>query len=338
MATGLTGLIAILTGPVGITAALVAVGAAKAHFYFEDIKKQGQILIESAEAQATAVKELTDQIKELPVEVSTIEIFAAIETGDLEAAQDLLDDIVTAEYIAEIGTDVDTESIEDFQKRLYGLPKDILVGVELDKEAVDKTTEILKYWFRGEEYSILVPVETSGIEKVKEDIEKIPTEKAIEIKLQGEIDTQIALIKASAGTAEASFKYTAEVDIVEAQEATKQIQAAFDSLNTSIESSAGVYEAAFGGAESSSAQARWEALDILRQEQELRDQSFALQKQLTEAEIAYTDARTAALAAGDAAVTIDSTGLEPALEMIMFEIIKKVQIRVNETAGDLLLT
>jgi len=40
---------------------------------------------------------------------------------------------------------------------------------------------------------------------------------------------------------------------------------------------------------------------------------------------------------GEALIKIDSTGLEPALEMVMWEILEKVQIRASEEAADFLL-
>jgi hypothetical protein len=36
-------------------------------------------------------------------------------------------------------------------------------------------------------------------------------------------------------------------------------------------------------------------------------------------------------------IQIDSTGLEPALEMILWQVIEKVQIRANEESADFLL-
>lgn len=370
--SGLGSVALALSGPVGLAAALGIAGAAIVDFSFDQIEKEGETAIKAIEAQGLAVKELTDQIKDLPTDVSTVEIFAAIETGDLEAAQDLIDEIVTTEYIAELGVEADQEELDRYLDALGNIPpekqteflalldtgsaedidaffeeiaseKSVEIKATPDLESAKQATEQISVTVydelgKAQEVMIEVPVEATGVEAVKKDIEDIPTEKQIEIKLQGDIDVQIAQITATAETAQAAFKYKAEVDIAEAQEMTKQLEATFESINTSIESSAAVYESAFGGAESSSYQARNEAIEILQQEQELREQSFALQKELTEAQIAYAAAQTSALNADGAVISIDSTGLEPALEMVMWEIIKKVQIRANESAADMLLT
>ncbi len=58
---------------------------------------------------------------------------------------------------------------------------------------------------------------------------------------------------------------------------------------------------------------------------------------MTDSQTDYMDAKTKQLADGDAAIQIDSTGLEPALEMIMWQIIEKVQVKANEEAADFLL-
>jgi len=369
LATGLAAVAGLITGPVGLIAAFA--GATAAIYNFADNKLQAEAnqQIEAIKKEAAAVKDLTDQINSLPVEAATIDIFTAIETGDLEAAQDLIDEIVTTEYVANIGTEADEENLNKYLDNLANIPEEkqtellalinsgseddveqffteldghkdttVKISAEADQESIKKATEKIKYEVDGVEYTMLVPIESNGIEKVKADIETLPTEKQIEITLQGDIDTKIASIKATAQTAEAAFKYKAEVDITEAQEATKQLEAAYNSINVAIQSSADVYNAAFGGAESDSYQARNEALDILKQEQDLREQTFELQKQLTESQIKYTEAKTNSMNSGDAVIQIDAAGLEPALEMIFWEIVKKTQIRANEVAADMLLT
>ena len=169
------------------------------------------------------------------------------------------------------------------------------------------------------------------------DIEKIPTEKMLEIELQGDIDKEIASIEANAKTAQEAFKYTAEVNIAQIEAASKEIEATFDSIGDSIQSTADLMGTALGALDSDDFQTKWAALDILREEQEIRKEAFELQKKLTEAQLDYLDAKTKRLAEGESIITIDSSGLEPALEMIMWEIIEKVQIRASEEASEFLL-
>ncbi len=49
------------------------------------------------------------------------------------------------------------------------------------------------------------------------------------------------------------------------------------------------------------------------------------------------EAKTKALQNGDGLIKIDSDGLEPALEMIMWQILEKVQLRANAEGAEFLL-
>ena len=65
------------------------------------------------------------------------------------------------------------------------------------------------------------------------------------------------------------------------------------------------------------------------------------QKELNQAQIEYLNARTKRLEGGEGEVesliSITADGLEPELEMIMYSIIEKIQIRANEEGLEFLL-
>ncbi len=80
---------------------------------------------------------------------------------------------------------------------------------------------------------------------------------------------------------------------------------------------------------------QWQA--TIEAEVEKEQNTFDLQKKLIEQQIDLLNQKQAALQSGSALITIDSSGLEPALEEIMWQILDKVQIRATEEAGDFLL-
>ena len=82
---------------------------------------------------------------------------------------------------------------------------------------------------------------------------------------------------------------------------------------------------------------RWAIEDQIAKENELRQQSFELQKQLAEAEISRIEAQVRQMDRGDAAIQIDGTGLEPELEAFMWAILKKIRVRANAEFQDYLL-
>ena len=76
---------------------------------------------------------------------------------------------------------------------------------------------------------------------------------------------------------------------------------------------------------------------MIREENERRQQALDLQEKLAEAEIRRTDAaiklieaQARKIAAGDDEISIsfDANGVEPAIEFILFEIMKQVQAKV----------
>jgi TP901 family phage tail tape measure protein len=216
------------------------------------------------------------------------------------------------------------------------------IDVEVDKAGIESAKEEL-VWFdeNGTQHSILVDVEDTEIEKAIKDIDDIPTEKMLEIQLQGDIDTQIAAIEAQAETAQAAFQYTAEVDIAQAQANADILVAAYSSAGQTVEALAGSTADMFGSLASNMSDLslldKWDLQRRLDDQQEMQEKALESQIKLNEAQAANIEAKTEAMERGDAMIQIDSSGLEPALEMVMWSIIEKVQIRANEESADFLL-
>lgn len=120
---------------------------------------------------------------------------------------------------------------------------------------------------------------------------------------------------------------------------TQRIEAAFESINVGIQSTGdtlGSFWSLLGSGDLS----RFQELDLekqIDQEQKYRQQQFDLQKKETEALIENLQARTKALQSGEGLIKIESDGLEPALETIMWQIIEKVQMRANAEGAEFLL-
>ena len=63
----------------------------------------------------------------------------------------------------------------------------------------------------------------------------------------------------------------------------------------------------------------------------------SIHPQLPEAQIEAIRAQTDSLIKGDALIKVDGAGLEPHLEAFMWEILKSIQVRVNDQGLALLL-
>jgi hypothetical protein len=76
---------------------------------------------------------------------------------------------------------------------------------------------------------------------------------------------------------------------------------------------------------------------MIEDESKNRKETIDAQNRLNNAQAAALEAKTKTLADGGGLIKITTDGLEPALEMIMWNVLEKVQIQVNDEASNLLL-
>jgi hypothetical protein len=127
------------------------------------------------------------------------------------------------------------------------------------------------------------------------------------------------------------------LDIAALETDTERVKAAFASVDNAINSTGDLLGSLFGNLITATGRDKWEILDQIERENELRQQSFELQRELAEAEIARIEAQVRQMERGDAAIQIDGTGLEPELEAFMWAILKKIRVRANAEFQDYLL-
>lgn len=365
--SGLGTLVGLLSGPVGLTIALGAAAVALAT-WLDDFEPMPD---EYFTKPRDLLKEFKEDIDLFPTEVA-LKLTAAIDEGastqkvmeiiqeGIEITDQHFDLVFGEEGLSEIEEDlyaipdekpvmirVDGEWVvlDELETKLDDLEdKQIELGINVsdgDVKTAKETIEVIVG--EGEEARIVsIEVEATGADEAKKKIEDIPDEKIVELKVQGEIDKAIAEIEARAETVQSAFEWKAKVDISEAQTQADILTAAYGSIGTSIESTGDVLQtsiSALAGLDSATEgfAKEWKIERIMEDEQELREKAFDLQEKLTNSQVEYMDAKTKQLEGGEAAITIDSNGLEPALEMIMWQIIQKVQVKANEEASDFLL-
>ena len=130
-----------------------------------------------------------------------------------------------------------------------------------------------------------------------------------------------------------------KLDIAEFEYKAKIVESAFESINTSIDSTGKLLGDLWKLMDNPNMtfSDKWALEDQIDKENDRRDQAFKLQKQLTEATIKEIEARTKAFQSGDALIKIDGAGLQPHLEAFMWEILRTIQTRVNADGMKLLL-
>ncbi|GHA85454.1 phage tail tape measure protein [Modicisalibacter luteus] len=131
----------------------------------------------------------------------------------------------------------------------------------------------------------------------------------------------------------------AEIQVAEIDAQVRQVEAVFDSLNTTITSTGDTLTGLYAALDSDnlSMSQEWALERVLKEENERRAEAVRLQNELTQAQIDQLRAKTNALRSGDGLIRISSDGLEPALETVMWQIIEKVQLRANAEGAEFLL-
>lgn len=115
--------------------------------------------------------------------------------------------------------------------------------------------------------------------------------------------------------------------------------AAFESISESITSTGDTLSSLYGTLAGGDLDFR-QQLNLERElakESQRRADALELQRDLTEAQIRMMDAQADALQKGDGMIKIDGAGLQPHLEAFMWEILKSIQVRVNQDGLKMLL-
>ncbi|MEE4303311.1 MAG: phage tail tape measure protein [Wenzhouxiangella sp.] len=135
-------------------------------------------------------------------------------------------------------------------------------------------------------------------------------------------------------TIEAKFDFEAEALVQEA----KRVEAAFGSINTTVNSTGDLIDSLTGKLLNTRFEEEFEFVqDLIQREEKRRDDALKLQEELTRAQIEALEARTDALASGQALINVDGAGLQPHLEAFMWEILREIQVRVNQDGFEMLL-
>ena len=167
-----------------------------------------------------------------------------------------------------------------------------------------------------------------------------------EVKVQPKIDEkllekEIASIEAAAETRQTAIEWEAKLDIQQAENALEKFETTMGSIDNSISETTKGLDKAFSYLKDQgsilSPSFYQDVQDMARQEAENRDRLMDRQAKLVEQQIRLYEQRAEAMRRGEGMVKIESDGLEPALEMVLWNILEKVQVRTNESGGEYLL-
>jgi len=258
-------------------------------------------------------------VSAIPEECTT-EVVAQVDDGSVATAKAALEDAVPAEQTSTVQVQLDDGSLLLTNKKIEeGVPAEQTTyqKVIADDGSILLTNRTLDDVAKEREVPIKATVDEEALKK---------TEKYL-----------IEEMKAQADLLETTIEWKAKIDIAAITAEAEKVKAAFESTSTTIESTGKTLQTIFEEWSGLDFQGRWEARKALEQELELQREAAEVQKKMVEEQIKLSELKREAIQRGDGLIKVDSTGLEPALELVLWQILQKVQVRATEEASEFLL-
>jgi TP901 family phage tail tape measure protein len=172
-----------------------------------------------------------------------------------------------------------------------------------------------------------------SLTRTKEQLDVVAQDR--EAKIQLEVDKlKLDELKAQFDLMGKAVEWKAKLDIAHVEAGAQTMQAAFSTLGAGLQSSADIISAAFGAIssfEGPHSQINTDrAFGIIDREMDLRERMWSKTSELISVQMRYMEALIRRMSRGDALVKVDGAGLQPHLEAFMWEILKEIQVRVNE--------
>lgn len=169
--------------------------------------------------------------------------------------------------------------------------------------------------------------------------EVLSSEEAILNARQAVLDQSLALEELASNERIKNMEFAVDFKITQMQTDAQKVEAILNATSTTIASTADAAASMFDtlGSGNLSFIDKFAARDAIDQQMKIQEEAVAQQSKLIDAQVAQMRARTQALQNGDGLIKISSDGLEPALEMIMWQVLEKIQMRANAEGAEFLL-
>lgn len=169
--------------------------------------------------------------------------------------------------------------------------------------------------------------------------EVLSSEEAILNARLAVLDQSLALEELASNERIKNMEFAVDFKITQMQTDAQKVEAILNATSTTIASTADAAASMFDtlGSGNLSFIDKFAARDAIDQQMKIQEEAAAQQSKLIDAQVAQMRARTQALQNGDGLIKIESDGLEPALEMIMWQVLEKIQMRANAEGAEFLL-
>ena len=252
------------------------------------------------------------------------------------------------------------KTAEELSKEAAEMKKADAIG-DLFSDSTKKGTEALEEYAKGANAAAtatkVIVTDTKGLTTAwggfvqgangvwqQMDTVAISTRKVADVMGTGAKETdafRLKVLELDKDIQKTKMKLNVDLQIAKIKGETDEIQAMFKSIDTAISSTGTTLVGLFAlvGKATQLGQSTLVAQlsASIDAEEKRRQAAFDQQKILIDKQIAMITMRNQMLSQGGALIKIDGTGLSPALQMVMWEILEKVQLEVNAQAADFLI-
>ena len=222
-------------------------------------------------------------------------------------------------------------------------PKKALEGVKEELEFISVGHERATHLAR--DYNAEAAASQAAFEATRVSAQKLqevePYEKMVKSATKAAeqtVETRLELEKIASNERIRLIEARVTLDVANVEANARVAVATIEGLSATIESTGNVLSDLFGAlAGAENLRTEFAIEDQIKRENEIREETLALQKRQAEAQIKIAEARAKALRSGNAVIEIDGAGLQPQLEAFMYEILKSLQVSVNADGYEMLL-
>jgi TP901 family phage tail tape measure protein len=214
--------------------------------------------------------------------------------------------------------------------------------VEAAVQDVGKTIEEI-----DKEPEITIWVDDNGTTHIVQNkIAEIPEERGLDVvatldeaSVKDQLDFIGGVMSGYYDTIQTKVEWEAKLEIAELEANAQKVDAIMSGLEASVVTAGGVLESLFSNVGELREAGIW-SYDIQRyieRQMDIQEKGLEIQEKMAEAEIAFMEIRKQRMESGEPLITVTGDGLQPHLEMIMFEVLGAVQARASEEYQNFLL-
>lgn len=219
--------------------------------------------------------------------------------------------------------------------------------LDMIKAAKDEVTAQKKVNMEADDYNKLIEAAVeSHAKKLGVNVDDVTSKVKELVNAQSEVTGEVGkTAEALEGMSSEVYKAVFEFDIKRAEQQLKVFNTALDSVDSTIGSTENVLIGVLDSiSNSESIFDKWSAQEVLNKEIKYRDKATKLQEELIEKQVKaleiqnkLAEAKADRFESGEAMISIDGSGMSPALQAVLETIIEEAHIRASDEGAEYLL-